>query len=55
MIGVSGWFSAIQRSHTGSVSIGTNALETYGRNIRMKPKPPAASGPDDARPIAANR
>jgi hypothetical protein len=37
MIGVSGWFSATQRNHSGSVSMGTNALEMYGMNNRMNP------------------
>ena len=37
MTGVIGCYSAIGWSHSGIVSTGTNALDTYGRNSRMNP------------------
>ena len=39
MTGVIGWCSANPRSHVGSVSAGTKALETYGRNRKRNRTP----------------
>src|SRR5690606_339248 len=53
MTGVTGWCSANPRRQVGTVSTGTNALDTYGRNITPNVNPLAASGDRTSTPTRA--
>src|SRR5699024_189913 len=52
--GVTGWCSANPRSAAGSVSVGTNALLTYGTNMITKVNALAPCAPRTSRPAAAD-